>query len=122
MTAGAYAPNPDSLQRMIAARFPKVSSFRIDDGRPNIQPVEYDEGGRLAREYPPVARWIVGEERFSYVLKPKFKVERWGVLCFTFGGTTTKIDYTPENETLLKLLQWSSDGKTAAEMNRLLDH
>ena len=105
------------LPKMVALRFPSVLDFAVERMH-NVQPVEYRDHGKNRREYPPVARWSVGDKRFRYALKPTFKVERWGVLCF--GGTTTRADYSDEDGKLWQLLQWSAEGKTADEINRLL--
>lgn len=108
------------LPKMVAARFPSVEGFRVDHMAENVQPVEYEDGrGRKANEWPPVARWRVGAQRYSYVLKPTFKVERWQMTPF-FGGTTVRADYSAEDDKLWQLLQWSVEGKTADEINRLL--
>ena len=115
-----YAASQSSLQNMIAARFPKVRNFRVEHNSPNVEPVEYHNGLRTAREYPPVACWSVGDEQFRYVAKPTFQAERWSVPFFS--GTTTKATYDRENDTLLKLLRWSSEGKTAREINSLLHY
>jgi len=107
------------LPKLIAARFPGVCDFEIDHLAERVQPVEYEDcKGRMANEWPPVACWRVGVQRFRYVLKPTFRAERWGVLCF--GGTTVRANYSDEDGKLWQLLQWSSEGKTADEMNRLL--
>ena len=106
------------LPKMIAARFPAVSGFEIDHFA-NVLPVEYADGGYKKTEWPPVARWRVGGKRYAYALKPTFKVERWQLLCF---GGTVRADYTTQEEALMKCLQWSSQGKEAAEINQLLGH
>lgn len=107
------------LPKLVAARFPSVKGFRVDHMAENVQPVEYEDGrGRKANEWPPVASWRVGSQRYSYVLKPEFRRERWGVLCF--GGTTVRADYSAEDDKLWHLLQWSAEGKTADEINQLL--
>jgi hypothetical protein len=107
------------LPKLIATRFPGVRGFEIDYLAERVQPVEYKDGrGRRANEWPPVARWCVGGQRFRYVLKPTFRAERWGVLCF--GGTTVRADYSDEDGKLWQLLQWSAEGKTADEINQLL--
>ena len=107
------------MPKLISAIFPSVIGFEIDHLEGRVQPVEYEDGrGRKANEWPPVARWRVGEQRFRYVLKPTFRAERWGVLCF--GGTVVRADYSGEEEKLWQLLQWSAEGKTTDEMNRLI--
>jgi hypothetical protein len=108
------------LPKIVAARFPSVEGFRVDHMAENVQPVEYEDGrGRKANEWPPVARWRVGLQRYSYVLKPTFKAERWQMTPF-FVGTTVRADYSAEDDKLWQLLQWSVEGKTADEINRLL--
>lgn len=108
------------LPKIVAARFPGVEGFRVDNMAVNVQPVEYQDGrGRKANEWPPVARWRVGAQRFSYVLKPAFKAERWQIGPL-FGGTTVSADYSAEEDKLWQLLQWSVEGKTADEINHLL--
>lgn len=108
------------LPKIVAARFPSVENFRVDYMAGNVQPVEYEDGrGRKANEWPPVARWRVGAQRFSYVLKPAFKAERWQIGPL-FGGTTVHADYSAEDDKLWQLLQWSVEGKTADEINHLL--
>lgn len=110
------------LPKLVAARFPSVEGFRVDHMAENVLPVEYKDGqGRKANEWPPVARWRVGAQRYSYVLKPTFKAERWQIGRL-FGGTTVRADYSAEDEKLWQLLQWSVEGKTADEINRLLGH
>lgn len=107
------------LPKLIAAQFPGVRDFEIDHIEEKVLPVGYEDGrGRKANEWPPVARWRVGEQRFSYVLKPTFRTERWGVLCF--GWTAVRADYSDEDDKLWQLLQWSAEGKTADEINKLL--
>lgn len=107
------------LQKIVAKRFPSVEDFHVDNMAYNVKPVEYVDGrGRIAHEWPSVARWRVGSRRFAYVLKPKFRAERWSALCF--GGTTVLADYSDEDEKMWKLLQWSAEGKTEVEINRLL--
>lgn len=107
------------LKKLIESRFPGVRGFEIDYLSERVEPVVYKDGrGRQSKEWPPVACWRVGEQRFRYVLKPSFIVERWGVLCF--GGTTARADYSGEDGKLWQLLQWSTEGKTADEINRLL--
>ena len=109
------------LPKLVTARFPSVRDFEIDQFAERVQPVEYEDGrGRKANEWPPVARWRVGVQRFSYVLKPTFHAERWGVLCF--GGTTVRADYSGGDDKLWQLLQWSAEGKTADGINGLLGH
>lgn len=110
------------LPELVKARFPSVDGFRVDHMAENVQPVEYEDGrGRKANEWPPVARWRVGSMRYSYVLKPRFVSERWQMTPL-FGGTHVRADYSAEDERLWQLLQWSVDGKTADEINRLLGH
>lgn len=110
------------LPKIVAARFPSVEGFRVDHMAENVLPVEYEDGrGRKANEWPPVARWRVGAQRYSYVMKPAFRAERWQIGPL-FGGTTVRADYSAEDEKLWQLLQWSVEGKTADEINRLLGH
>lgn len=107
------------LPKLVAAHFPTVERFEVDHMAHGVKPVEYHDGnGRLRREYPPVVTWRVGSQRYAYVLKPKLRRERWGVLCF--GGTTVRADYKSEDDKLWQLLQWSVEGKTADEINRML--
>ena len=108
------------LPKLVSARFPSVRDFRVDYMAENVQPVEYEDGrGNKANEWPPVARWRVGAQRYSYVLKPAFIAERWQMTPF-FGGTTVRADYSAEDGKLWRVLQWSVESKTAAEINRLL--
>ena len=88
------------LPKLVEARFPSVDGFRVDHMAENVRPVEYEDGrGHKANEWPPVARWRVGAERYSYVLKPAFKAERWQITPF-FGGTTVRADYSAEDDKL----------------------
>lgn len=108
--------------RLVQERFPNVEDFRVDYMVENVQPVEYEDGrGRKAKEWPPVARWRVGSIRYSYVLEPRFVAERWQMTPL-FGGTHVRADYSAEDDKLWQLLQWSAEGKTADEINRLLGH
>lgn len=108
------------LPKLVAARFPSVEGFHVDHTAVNVLPVEYEDGrGHKANEWPPVARWRVGSMRYSYVLKPRFVAERWQMTPL-FGGTTVRADYSAEDDKLWRLLQWSVEGKTADEINRLL--
>ena len=101
------------LPKLIAARFPAVRDFEIDHHAERVRPVEYVDGrGRRVNEWPPVARWRVGEQRFSYVLKPTFRAARWGVLCV--GGTSVRADYSSEHDKLWQLLQRTSEGEEEA--------
>ena len=108
------------LPKIVALRFPSVTGFRVDHMAENVRPVEYEDGrGHKAKEWPPVARWRIGSQRYSYVLKPAFTAEQWRITPF-FGGTTVRADYSAEDDKLWQLLQWSVDGKTADEINHLL--
>ena len=106
------------LEKQVAAMFPRVQDFHVETMTANTTPVEFNGGPRTVREYPPVARWRVGDVRFSYALKPTFRSERWG--GWFFGGEDVRVDYDQERETLMKLLTWSSEGKSPEEMNNLL--
>lgn len=108
------------LHRLVKQRFPSVEDFRVEAMGGNVTPVEYQDGrGHRMNEWPPVAHWRVGGTRFKYVLKPKFIDEHWKITPF-FGGTHVRADYGDEDEKLWKLLQWSVEGKSADEMNRLI--
>lgn len=108
------------IEQTVRARFPGVQDFRIDQMPHNVQAVEYlDAKGNRRHEIPPVVRWRVGDQRFAYVLNPKFRVERWRV-AFFFESATTRADYTAEQERLWDILQWSVDGQSVEEINRLL--
>jgi hypothetical protein len=57
--------------------------------------------------------------RYSYVLKPRFVAERWQVTPL-FGGVHVRPDYSGEEDKLWRLMQWSVEGKTAEQINKLL--
>jgi hypothetical protein len=108
--------------------FPGVTDFEISHNPAGIQPVQYvasttdrlfgHSSEYLRMEYPPVAKWRVRGVQYMYIPKPTFKTEHWNALFF--GGTMTRPDYASEEDTLLKCLRWSVEGKTAAEINALL--
>jgi len=99
--------------------FPSIEDFRVEHIE-NVRPVEYvDSRGRIRNEWPPVARWRVGQNRHCYVLKPSFVDERWNI-CGIFAGTSTKTNYDDEKDKLWQILRWSVEGKHANEINRLL--
>lgn len=108
------------LLKLIAARFPGVRDFEFDHFAERVQPVEYNKGRNRKIEFPPVAKWKVANRSYAYVFKPTFKIERWQILCFDVE--TVRPDYAAEEVLLFKCLQWSIDGKEAAEINCLLGH
>ena len=108
------------LPKIVAARFPSVKGFHVNRMTENVDPVEYEDGnGNRANEWPPVARWRVGTQRFSYVLKPAFQAVRWQIGPI-FCGTIVQVDYHAEDDKLWKLLQWSVEGRTVDEINEML--
>ncbi len=110
------------LPNLVAEKFPSVLDFRVDRAPESAVPVTYEDSqGRQSSEWPPVARWRIGSRHYRYVMKPTFVVEEMEStpsLCRTF----VRADYSSELPVLWRILQWSAEGKTADEMNRLLGH
>lgn len=109
----------NTLEKLIAVRFPTIRNFEVDHMSTRVKPVKYEDGhGYELNEYPPVASWRVGNTRYKYVLKPSFRTEVWR--AFIFSGKTVHTDYSSEEEKMWQILQWSVEGKTADDMNQLL--
>ena len=106
------------LERTVKAKFPTISRFEVDWSGENVRPVVYDDGRAELREYPPVAKWRIGNTRFSYVGKPTFK-RISGVWWLPNSGRTIA-DYNDDTDNLFQVIQWTVEGKTAEEINRLL--
>jgi hypothetical protein len=116
------------IHKWVKYKYPNVSGFKIDTMPENVVPVEYDAGyswnlfGSKNRgdrnEYPPVVSWRVGVNIFKYVLHPRFKEDSWH--AFLCGGVDITADYTDEQEIVMQLLKWSSEGYSSEEMNKML--
>lgn len=112
------------LPKLVAARFPNVEDFHIDYNAANVKPVEYDNGrGIKSDELPLVVRWRIGSQRYAYVMKPTFKVEQREICPFLgLKITNVRADYSADDVIIWKLLQWSVEGKTADDMNRIIEN
>lgn len=110
--------NSTLIQQMIKNHWPTITMIEVDYISTNVDPVKYHDGPRLRDEYPPVVRWRIGNRRYSYVLKPEFIKNHWSALIFSGHDTTP--DYSKDQSTLFKCLQWSVEGKDASEINMLL--
>ncbi len=108
-----------TYQKLVSDRFPNVNKFRVEYMLVTVDPVKYkDANGLEANEYPPVVCWQVGEQHYSYVMKPSFRRVYIGGLLRR--NAVVRADYSLEQSKVWKLLQWSSEGKTAGEINHLL--
>lgn len=117
------------LSKQIENKFPTITDFRIDTTGRNTKPVDappsYHEtifDGRRYRKpvktYPPVAYWKIGTVQYAYVPEVKFKKKEWSNLLA--HGAMYHPDYSEGLEQLLLVIQWTVEGKTQDEMNRLL--
>lgn len=112
-------PTKSLFPKLVADRFPNVKDFRVEHMVVTVEPVEYKDGNGLAAyEFPPVIFWRVGEQHYSYVMKPAFR--RMYIGGLRSRNAVVRADYSLENSKLWKLLQWSSEGKSADEINHLL--
>ena len=106
------------IEQIVESEFPQITNFRILYFE-NVEPVISPD---YKTEYPPVVRWSVGNNRFSYVLKPEFAkhfIEFSWWMPFD-NKIEYKADYNKQHDTLLNCLRWSVEGKTAEEINHLL--
>ena len=63
----------DHFKQIVKQLYPTVTDLRCDAWSDNVQPIMYDDCGSKRTEYPPVTSWRIGNNRFKYVLAPKFK-------------------------------------------------
>lgn len=101
----------------ILGEFPTLDYFEIDHSAHRVLPVSYEHprhGTKL--EYPPVARWRVGDRRYAYVLSPAFvqRTIHWNVF---FKETVLEPDYRSEDNKLMQIIQWSVDGLDDKQIN-----
>ena len=106
------------LEDTVKARFPTISRFEIDWMSESVQPVIYDDIGIKYYEYPPVAKWQIGNVRFKYVAKPTFK-KTSGLWWLPKSGSV-RADYNDDVDNLFQVIQWTVEGKTTEEINDLL--
>ncbi len=120
MTHSTSEYNKTGFQQLIQKNYPQVESFEIRWDTHSVVGVDYtDSHYRKRMEYPPVAVWWVNGSKFTYVLHPEFKVERWNSLFFS--RTETKVDYSSQEDVLLQCIQWSIDGVSVEEVNKRLE-
>jgi len=100
----------------IKARYPNIKDFHIDHDDHNVLGIPYDEGYNSRIEYPPVAKWRVGNTKYRYVLDPKFRVEDQS--SFLFRSTTVRADYTDEESIIWLVLECSSRGMSTEDTNK----
>lgn len=107
----------ENFVKMLAVKFPTVRDFRLEDSV-SVQPVEYNEYGRTRNAYPPVARWKIGDMRYSYVLKPTFIKRPWEI--WPISGVDIQVTYNDEIDTVLKVIELTVEGLDMHEINQRL--
>lgn len=107
----------EEFLKMLSVKFPTVKDFRLED-YVRVKPVEYFESGRERKAYPPVARWKIGDTRYSYVLKPTFIKRPWKL--WPISGVDIEVTYNDEIDTVLKVIEQTVAGIDMQEINQRL--
>lgn len=109
----------------VKRRFPEVRDFHVDYWAPNVAPIRFDD---FTTEYPPVARWKVGNMRHSYVLKPTMHRQHIGGLVGAMlsiaGGRDydVHVSYEGQEQVIFEAIEASIKGPEAVEaLNRRLN-
>jgi hypothetical protein len=113
----------DHFKQIVKQMYPQVTHLECDSWSDNVQPIMYDDCGSKRTEYPPVTSWRIGNNRFKYVLAPKFKTVYNNDFVSIISGSSrrTVVDYKEQEQLILELIKYTVEGKTSEEINLILE-
>ncbi len=113
----------DYFKQIVKQLYPTVTHLECDSWSHNVKPIQYHDGDMTRTEYPPVVSWRIGNNRFRYVLAPKFRTVDYNDFVSIISGSSrrTVVDYKEQEQLILELIKYSVEGKTSEEINSILE-
>lgn len=109
----------DFLKMELEHLHPEISDFSIDHANWNMQGIEYFDGMRDVKHYPPTFRWTVENVAWSYAPIPSFHDVSYKLWAFGSKHHGKEPYYGDEAlQTLRQVVELSAQGKSSEEVNR----